>query len=126
LYRALTSAASIDAVYVSFEDGYHRVVTRIDEDRRRADPRIPAIANWHSSYIDAIAYSLQRVRHRTFFDVWPNQVGKYDVATETDMRTLPGYQPAKTTRTLVVTEPSINPDTGFSCYRPAHSDLSRR
>jgi len=42
-----------------------------------------------------------------------HQVGKYDVATETDMRTLPGYQPAKTTHTLVVTEPSINPDTGF-------------
>src|SRR5258705_2615331 len=31
LYRALTSAAHIDAAYVSFEDGYHRVVTRIDE-----------------------------------------------------------------------------------------------
>lgn len=28
LYRALTSAEQIDAVYVSFEDGYHRVVTR--------------------------------------------------------------------------------------------------
>ena len=38
LYRALTSAAHIDAVYASFEDGYHRVVTRIDEDRRRSDP----------------------------------------------------------------------------------------
>jgi class 3 adenylate cyclase/ABC-type nitrate/sulfonate/bicarbonate transport system substrate-binding protein len=113
LYRALTSAAYIDAVYVSFEDGYHRVVTRIDEDRRRADPRIPAIANWHSSYVDAITYSLLRVRHRTFFDIWPNQVGKYDVATEIDIRTLPGYQSAKTTRTLAMTEPSINPDTGF-------------
>ena len=113
LYRALTSAAHIDAVYVSFEDGYHRVVTRIDEDRRRADPRIPAIANWHSSYIDAITYALMRVRHRTFFDIWPNEVGKYDVATEIDIRTLPGYQSAKTTRTLAVTEPSINPDTGF-------------
>src|SRR5260370_10580322 len=42
LYRALTSAGHIDAIYTSFEDGYHRVVTRIDEDRRRADPRIPA------------------------------------------------------------------------------------
>ena len=84
----------------------------IDEDRRRADPRIPATANWHSSYIDAIAYALLRVRHRTFFDIWPHDVGKYDVATETDIRTLPGYQSAKTTRTLAVTEPSINPDTG--------------
>jgi class 3 adenylate cyclase/ABC-type nitrate/sulfonate/bicarbonate transport system substrate-binding protein len=113
LYRALTSAAHIDAAYVSFEDGYHRVVTRIDEDRRRADPRIPAIANWHSSYIDAITYALLRVRHRTFFDIWPHEVGKYDVGTDTDIRTLPGYQTAKTTRTLAVTEPTVNPDTGF-------------
>jgi class 3 adenylate cyclase/ABC-type nitrate/sulfonate/bicarbonate transport system substrate-binding protein len=113
LYRALTSAAHIDAVYVSFEDGYHRVVTRIDDDRRRADPRIPTTANWHSSYIDAITYALLRVRHRTFFDIWPHEVGKYDVATDTDIRTLPGYQAAKTTRALAVTEPSVNPDTGF-------------
>jgi ABC-type nitrate/sulfonate/bicarbonate transport system substrate-binding protein len=113
LYRAVTSAAHIDAVYVSFEDGYHRVVTRIDEDRRRADARIPGSANWHSSYIDAITYALSRVRHRTFFDIWPHEVGKYDVATDTDIRTLPGYQAAKTTRTLAVTEPAVNPDTGF-------------
>jgi class 3 adenylate cyclase len=113
LYRALTSATHIDAAYVSFEDGYHRVVTRIDEDRRRADPRIPATANWHSSYIDAITYALRRSRHRKFFDMWPHEVGNYDVATETDIRILPGYQAAKTTRTLAVTEPSINPDTGF-------------
>ncbi|SIN89358.1 ABC-type nitrate/sulfonate/bicarbonate transport system, substrate-binding protein [Bradyrhizobium erythrophlei] len=113
LYRTLTSAAHIDAIYVSFEDGYHRVVTRIDEDRRRADPKIPAAANWHSSYIDAITFALRRVRHRTFFDIWPHEVGKYDVGTESDIRTLPGYQAAKTTRTLAVTEPSVNPDTGF-------------
>jgi class 3 adenylate cyclase/ABC-type nitrate/sulfonate/bicarbonate transport system substrate-binding protein len=113
LYRALTSGVYIDAAYVSFEDGYHRVVTRIDEDRRRADPKIPATANWHASYIDAITFALSRVRHRKFFDIWPNQVGKYDVGTDTDIRTLPGYQSAKTTRTLAVTQPSINPDTGF-------------
>jgi len=113
LYRVLTSAAHIDAAYVSFDDGYHRVVTRIDEDRRRSDPRIPADANWHSSYIDAITFALSRIRHRKFFDVWPHQVGEYNVATDMDIRTLPGYQAAKVTRTLSVTEPSINPDTGF-------------
>jgi class 3 adenylate cyclase/ABC-type nitrate/sulfonate/bicarbonate transport system substrate-binding protein len=113
LYRALTSAAHIDAVYVSFEDGYHRVVTRIDEDRRRADPRVPATANWHSSYIDAITFALSRTRHRKFFDIWPHQVGEYNVGTDTDIRILPGYQAAKVTKTLAVTEPSINPDTGF-------------
>ena len=113
LYRALTSGAYMDAAYVSFEDGYHRVVTRIDENRRRADPKIPATANWHASYIDAITYALSRVRHRKFFDIWPHQVGAYDVPTDVDIRRLPGYQSAKTTRTLAVTEPSINPDTGF-------------
>ena len=113
LYRALTSASHIDAVYVSFEDGYHRVVTRIDEDRRRSDPHIPAAANWHASYIDAITFALSRVRHRKFFDVWPHLVGANDIATDLDIRTLPGYQTAKTTRTLAVTEPAINPDTGF-------------
>src|SRR5260370_30821616 len=113
LQCALSSAPHLDAAYVSFEDGYHRVVTRIDEDRRRADPRIPATANWHSSYIDAITYALLRVRHRKFFDIWPHEVGNYDVATDTDIRILPGYQSAKTTRTLAVTEPLINPDTGF-------------
>src|SRR5437660_2310285 len=113
LFRALTSSGEIDAVYVSFDDGYHRVVTRIDEDRRRSDPAIPRAANWHSSYIDAISYALRRTRHRKFFDIWPHQVGEYNVATETDIRTLPGYQAAKVTGTLAVTEPSINPDTGF-------------
>src|SRR5439155_3034725 len=67
LHRALISATHIDAVYVSFEDGYHRVVTRIDEDRRRSDPAIPTAANWHSSYIDAITYAPRRTRHRKFF-----------------------------------------------------------
>src|SRR6202011_1642822 len=113
LYRVLTSAAHIDAIYVSFEDGYHRVVTRIDEDRRRADPKIPAAANWHASYIDAITFALSRIRHRKFFDIWPHEVGHYDVATVTDIRSLPGYRAAQMTRTLAVTDPSINPDTGF-------------
>jgi len=95
LYRALTSAAYIDAAYVSFEDGYHRVVTRIDEDRRHADPKIPATANWHSSYIDAISYALSRVRHRKFFDIWPQEVGAYDVATDTDIRTCRVIRPPR-------------------------------
>jgi adenylate cyclase len=28
----------------------HRAVTRIDDDRRRSDPRIPRTANWHSNF----------------------------------------------------------------------------
>jgi class 3 adenylate cyclase/ABC-type nitrate/sulfonate/bicarbonate transport system substrate-binding protein len=112
LYRALTSARQIDAAYVSFEDGYHRVVTRIDDDRRRSDPKIPPSANWHSSYIDAFSGSLRRVRHRMFFDTWPDVVGNYDAEQFMDIRTLRGYQAAKEARALIVEEPSVNPDTG--------------
>jgi class 3 adenylate cyclase/ABC-type nitrate/sulfonate/bicarbonate transport system substrate-binding protein len=113
LYQALTSARQIDAAYVSFEDGYHRVVTRIDDDRRRSDPKIPPSSNWHSSYIDAFSGSPRRVRHRTFFDTWPHVVGNYDVEQIMDIRTLRGYQAAKEARALIVEEPSVNPDTGY-------------
>jgi adenylate cyclase len=113
LYRALTSAEQIDAIYVSFEDGYHRVVTRIDENRRRSDPKIPRTAQWHSSYIDGFAAGPSRRRHRTFFDTWPHVVGAYDVGSTVDIRTLPHYMAAKGNRSLAVTDVSINPDTGF-------------
>ncbi|WP_083636332.1 ABC transporter substrate-binding protein [Bradyrhizobium sp. AS23.2] len=113
LYHALTSARQIDAAYVSFEDGFHRVVTRMDDDRRRSDPKIPSSANWHTSYIDSFAGNLRRVRHRTFFDTWPHVVGSYDVPTVEDIRTLRGYQAAKVARTLIIEQPALNPDTGY-------------
>ena len=110
LYQALTSAPEIDAVYVSFEDGYHRVVTRIDDDRRRSDPKIPTTANWHSSFVDDFSLGENRQRHRTFFE---HLVAEYSVPSTLDIRTLPGYTAAKESRALVVTEPAINPDTGY-------------
>jgi adenylate cyclase len=113
LYQALTSAKQIDAAYVSYEDGYHRVVTRIDDDRRRSDPAVPSTANWHSSYIGNFGGKLRRIRHRTFFDTWPHVVGYSDVETTVDIRTLAGYQAAKEARTLIIEQPSINPDTGY-------------
>ena len=113
LYRAVTSSEQIDAVYASFEDGYHRVVTRIDDDRRRSDPQIPAAANWHSSYIDAVSAGENRRRHRTFFNTWPNVVDEYSVATTFDERSLPEYQAAKKTGSLAYAGPRINPDTGY-------------
>jgi adenylate cyclase len=97
---------------VSFEDGYHRVVTRIDDDRRRSDPAIPPNANWHSSYIGSFGAQLRRVRHRTFFDVWPHVVGNADVETIQDIRALRGYQAAKDARALIIEQPGVNPDTG--------------
>ncbi len=114
LYRALISGEQVDAVYVSFEDGYHRVVTRMDEDRRRSDPKIPSNANWHSSYIDDFSVGKDRARHRLFFENWGHSVGGYSVPSNLDIRTLEGYAQARSTRGLVITEPTINPDTGIA------------
>ena len=78
---------------------------------RSADPRDRQLARQLHRLRSPLPWST--VRHRTFYDIWPHEVGKYDVATDTDIRALPGYQFAKATHTLAVTEPSINPDTGF-------------
>jgi len=113
LFRALTTAGEIDATVVSFEDGYHRAVTRIDADRRRSDPRIPPSANWHLNFIDDFSLGENRRRHRTFFDTWGHVVGQYDVATTTDYRATSGYPEAKQSGALAVTKPQVNVDTGY-------------
>ena len=115
LHDALISAPQIDAVYASFEDGFHRVVTRLDADRRRSDPRIPANANWHMSFIDDFTAGADRQRHRTFYETWPTPLGGYSIdATHYDVRTaVPQYQMVRQTMALAVTDPFINPDTGY-------------
>lgn len=115
LYQALNSAQQIDAIYVSYEDGYHRVVTRIDSDRRRSDPLIPASANWHASFLEPFINgdpSIPRRRYRSFFDRWPNLIGRLEVEQTVDIRALRHYQQARESRGLVVNQPTINPDTG--------------
>ncbi|MFO1079700.1 MAG: adenylate/guanylate cyclase domain-containing protein [Reyranellaceae bacterium] len=115
LYYALTSAPQVDAVYASFENGFHRVVTRMDADRRRSDPRIPARANWHMSFIDDFTAGADRQRHRTFYETWPRRLGGYSVVAATyDVRTaVPQYRMARQSMGLAVTDPFINPDTGY-------------
>jgi adenylate cyclase len=113
LFRALTTVEDIDAVFVSFEDGYHRAVTRIDDDRRRADPKIPHTANWHSNFIDDFLVGPNRSRHRTFYDTWGYVVGEYSVPTTTDYRFSSGYPAAKESGAMVVADPELNLDTGY-------------
>src|SRR5712671_1450610 len=92
LYRALTSAPQIDAAYVSFEDGYHRVVTRMDDDRRRSASKIQPTANWHSSYIDDFSAGKNRARHRTFFDTWAHAVDQYRLIEEPSSHMTPPWR----------------------------------
>jgi class 3 adenylate cyclase len=116
LYDALISAPQIDAVYASFENGFHRVVTRVDDDRRRSDARIPANAKWHMSFIDDFSAGADRKRHRTFYETWPTPLSRYSIsAANNDLRmTVPQYQLARQSLDLVVTDPFINPDTGHA------------
>jgi len=114
IWRAVSTSPQIDALYVSFEDGHHRVVSRIDDDRRKSDPRIPANATWHASYIDDYTAGEARSRHRRFSQTWPTLVeGSYAVPTTMDVRTLPHYVAAKATERLAMSDPFINPDTGY-------------
>ena len=113
LFQALTSAPEIDAAYVGFEDGYYRAVTRINDARRRFDPTIPAVANWHASWIDAFSAGKSRLRHRTYFDTWGHEIAAVDVASDLDPRSLPGYAQAKESDALAISDPAINPDTGY-------------
>src|SRR5690349_16296710 len=103
IWRAVATAPQIDALYVSFEDGHHRVVSRIDDDRRKSDPRIPAAAVWHASYIDDFTAGEARARHRRFFTEWPTTIeGSYQIPTTMDVRTLPHYKGAKATDRLAI------------------------
>jgi adenylate cyclase len=113
LFRTLTSAEEIDAAFVSFEDGYHRAVTRIDDDRRRSDPKIPQTANWHMNFIDDFSVGTSRSRHRTFFDTWGHVVGEYAVPSTVDYRAISGYPAAKALRALAIADAEINSDTGY-------------
>ena len=113
LFQALTSADEIDAAFVSYEDGYHRAVTRIDDDRRRSDPKIPSTANWHMNYVDDFSAGTARSRHRTFYDTWDHVVGAYVVPTTVDYRAYSGYPAAKASGTLAIADPEINSDTGY-------------
>ena len=116
LYDALISAPQIDALYASFEDGFHRVVTRVDDDRRLSDARIPANAKWHMSFIDDFSAGADRKRHRTFYETWRTPLSRYSIsAANNDLRsTVPQYQLARRSLGLVVTDPFINPDTGHA------------
>ena len=84
----------------------------MDDDRRRNNPRIPALANWHSSYIDAYAAGEGRARHRRFFEQWPRVIGGFTEPTTFRVETLPHFKAARENLGIAITEPTINPDTG--------------
>lgn len=114
LHAAMAPNPAIDAMYASFEDGTHRVVTRVDQDRRRQDPRIPEQARWHSSWIDPFSVGPARARHRSFHSEWGTLLdARWSEPTTLDLRELSHYGRAAETRALAMVEPTINPDTRY-------------
>ncbi|MFP6681686.1 MAG: adenylate/guanylate cyclase domain-containing protein, partial [Gammaproteobacteria bacterium] len=113
LWRGLQESSQIDALYVSLEDGYHRVVTRVDEARRKSDAEVPANARWHASHIDSFDAGEHRARHLRFYRDWGKPPEKqYSVPTKLDIRILKHYAQAKQTGKFAISKPSINPHTG--------------
>ena len=113
LWRGLQESSQLDALYVSLEDGYHRVVTRVDEARRKSDAEVPANARWHASHIDSFDAGEHRARHLRFYRDWGKPPEKqYSVPTKLDIRTLKHYAQAKQTGKFAISKPSINPHTG--------------
>ena len=115
LWKSLDRAPSIDAVYLSLEDGFHRVVTRMDEGRRRsARVAIPSSARWHSSLVDASLPPERRVRVRRFYSDWRRLVAPLlHEPSRFDPRALPHYREAKKTGRVVISGVQRNPDTGL-------------
>lgn len=126
LFRAINGMEQVDALYVSYADGYHRVVTRVDEDRRKINPKILPAANWHSSYVDEFSLGEKRRRHRIFFDTWPNILQAFDEPTSLDMRTTTQYEMAARKRGPIITDPVINPDTGYPVISVAVPIIDKR
>jgi len=114
------SAPQIDAVYASFENGIHRVVTRVDDDRRRSDARIPANARWHMSFIDDSSAGADRKRHRTFYETWPTPISRYSIsAANNDLRMT---VPQSSVRETLDGQPWTEANTDV----PRHPSLSAR
>jgi len=76
--------AHIDAIYVSFEAG---IIGWSPASTRTAGTRyalFPASANALPAKSTAISFAVRRTRHPKFFDIWPHEVGNYDVAPRTE------------------------------------------
>ena len=114
LHDILVKLPQLDGVVASFEDGYHRVVTHVDDHRRAFDSKMPAATLWHSSFIEACrpGAGRNRVRHRTMYSEWPTVIKTYDFPTNFDMRESANYREMKRTTAPYVSDPLINLDTG--------------
>jgi hypothetical protein len=114
LKSALSSNKHLDSIYVSLEDGYHRVVTRVDSYRRNSDKEIPAKAEWTSSVIEPFAVAgVYRKRKIKYYAQWPLVISRGEQETnKLDIRALDHYVTAKEKQQLYIGPIVVNPHTG--------------
>ena len=114
LKSALSSNKHLDAIYVSLEDGYHRVVTRVDAYRRNSDKGMPAKAEWTSSVIEPFAVAgIYRKRKIKYYAQWPLVISRGEQETnKLDIRALDHYVTAKEKQKLYIGPIVVNPHTG--------------
>ena len=114
LKSALSSNKHLDAIYVSLEDGYHRVVTRVDAYRRNSDKGMPAKAEWTSSVIEPFAVAgIYRKRKIKYYAQWPLVISRGEQETnKLDIRALDHYVTAKEKQKLYIGPIVVNSHTG--------------
>ena len=114
LKSALRSNKHLDAIYVSLEDGYHRVVTRVDSYRRNTDKGMPARTEWTSSVIEPFTVAgVYRKRKIKYYAQWPLVIGRAQQETDKlDIRALDHYVRAKEKQQLYIGPIVANPHTG--------------
>jgi hypothetical protein len=114
LKSALSSNKHLDAIYVSLEDGYHRVVTRVDAYRRNSDKGMPAKAEWTSSVIEPFAVAgVYRKRKIKYYAQWPLVISRGEQETnKLDIRALDHYVTAKEKQKLYIGPIVVNSHTG--------------
>ena len=114
LKSALSSNKHLDAIYVSLEDGYHRVVTRVNAYRRNSDKGMPAKAEWTSSVIEPFAVAgIYRKRKIKYYAQWPLVISRGEQETnKLDIRALDHYVTAKEKQKLYIGPIVVNSHTG--------------
>jgi class 3 adenylate cyclase len=114
LHSSLLWEQQIGHIYVTYEDGYMRGVSRIDEERRKEHPETPTDAAWHSQLLEPASSSSKLTRHQSFYATWPQSIKDMTEPSSFDGRAFPHYIGAKETKHTFLSEPYTSPTSGSS------------
>ena len=114
LWQALQAGTYIDSIYISLEDGYHREVARVGDQRRKMDSMIPFRTKWSSGVIKSFKEFDGRKRKWKFkyYKKFPRMIAQgFQSALGYDVRLLKHYVGAKKTGRIFNSPPVMDPQT---------------